>query len=124
MSGPLFCRWNNQLARYRNSADYDFKNKKKIVDKAVISSQDPEYVPTGEENKIMAKVNDYFTPWSVFHHNWMEVYHIRKQDYLKLDYPDLIHKWPVLTKVKIVKHLVSITRILYKISKNIFQNFF
>lgn len=107
MSGPLWHRWNNQLSRYRQSADYTFKNKKKGSVQVATINPTPNYKPTAAELTAIDKVNEYFTPWDIFHSCWMNVYHIRKLDYKIMDYPDLINKWPILSDVKRVQHLVS-----------------
>lgn len=102
-------RWNNQLSRSRTESDIGLRNKKKKV-KGIAENIAgcSKLVASDDDSVIISKVNSYYTPWSVFIHDWMEVFNLRKQDYQDMEYRDLTQKWPILTNVQIAYHLVGI----------------
>lgn len=113
VGGPLLNRYNNQLRRQRLKADYCYKNKTKKHNEQnnnkSVDSLDPtnSHSVTADELLVIAKVNTYYTPWSVFKHDWMSVFHIRDLDILTMDWKDLVDKWPQFKNVQIALHLVS-----------------
>lgn len=122
------------MSSKRISIDFPFKNNrvkfsKKNMNKVSKSNIEnnsidiPESAikePTSEQLEIIGKVNTYYQPWEVFKYDWKQVFSIRCEDYRKMEYEDLILKWPILTDVKIAYHLVRIIRSLEEMQSWVF----
>lgn len=46
--------------------------------------------------------------WSIYENKWNKTANARVQDYMKMEFPELTQKWPMLADVRFAPELVSV----------------
>lgn len=117
--GYLITHFHNQVKQFRRKKAYPLRYKERAK-KEQEASQNDQDLQEDNEPKCGGVQNDEISiaelnwlkgnsqNWDIYESKWRRAAKVRCEDYSKLEFPDILKKWPMLGNVNFAKELVVV----------------